>query len=145
MRLCVCVCVSTCVLNDDCTFAVICDIFIVILHAFIEVVEVLFTLWCLFSFFMYFPLCARLHSNVPNGMNTVVCILYTVFCIRLHHHDHHHHDHHLSVPQRCASTTTPSSSRARCGRRAAAKSAAVRTLTMDSTSAPTGHWTHATT
>ena len=38
----VCVCVCTCVLNPDCIFAVMCDIFTVILHEFIVVVEVLF-------------------------------------------------------------------------------------------------------
>ena len=48
----------------------------------------------------------------------------------------------LLLPQRgCVCTTTPSSSRARSGRKVAAKSAAVRMLRMDSTSALTGNST----
>ena len=47
-RACVRVCVCVFILNYDCIFAVICVIFIVILHEFIVLVEVLFIPWCLF-------------------------------------------------------------------------------------------------
>ena len=65
VRVCMHARVCVCVLSHDCIFPVICDIF-----------RVIYCLYCDVCFnFIYFLLCVRWHSNFPNGMNKVFCIL----------------------------------------------------------------------
>ena len=67
--------VCVCVLNHDCIFPVICDIFVTyILHEFIVVVEV-FILWFVLILHVLYVM-YEMSFQFPNGMNTVYCILY---------------------------------------------------------------------